>query len=267
MRPPWLSHPVVLAAVVINVFLLAVALRAAASGGGALDRLLVEDGLVEWLQFLCFSSLAIVLALVAADRWVRGAGMRLHALVLAGLAALVALAALEEISWFQRVLQVETPEFFRQHNRQGETNLHNLALGESSVNKRVLVKLMFLAGITHNLVLPLLALRLPRIRVLVESFGLYLPPLGAAISYLVLVLLSQVLFDHGRRGELGELFGAVHYLGTVFAAYAVGVGYQRQPVFQARPEQARVSVMFAVLMAYLLFVAWLLSAMSLAGRT
>jgi hypothetical protein len=39
---------------------------------------------------------------------------------------LIAMAA-EEISWGQRVFDVETPEgFFDRHNKQNETNLHNL---------------------------------------------------------------------------------------------------------------------------------------------
>lgn len=48
-------------------------------------------------------------------------------LLLAGAALL---AMLEEISWGQHLLGFESPPFFLRHNRQGETNLHNLLPAE-----------------------------------------------------------------------------------------------------------------------------------------
>lgn len=251
--------PTLLTAIAVNTAIYLYALGVYLGGGGPrLDVLLVEDGFVEWLQFVAFATLAFVLALLAADRASRGG--KLDVLVLAGLSGVVALAAMEEISWFQRVLNVESSEFFRANNRQGETNLHNMAVGGSSLNKLVLIKLIFLVGITHNLVLPLLARRLPGVRRFVESWGLYLPPLAASVPYLVLVLLSHTTITHPRVGELGEVFGAVHYLATVFAAYGLGVGYDRASVFAPGADRRRVSMFFASFLLLLVFFAWLLSA-------
>lgn len=252
--------------VAVNVLLFVYALWVAAGPAQGLDRLLVEDAWVEWLQFACFAMLSLLLACMAVHLWKRRTGAGLDALVLAGVAAVVALAALEEISWFQRVLNVETPDFFRANNRQGETNLHNLAVGDSSLNKRVLIKLIFLIGITHNLVLPLLARRYGRVRTFVESWGLYLPPLAAAVPYLVLVALSQSIIKHDRVGELSEAFGAVHYLSTAFAAYALGVGRGGEPVFTTAVDRQRASMLFAVCIVVLVFFAWLLAA-GYTGRT
>ena len=243
-QQPW-RDPTILTAVAINVLLFAYALFVSRGQPEGLDRLLVEDGLVEWLQFLAFATLAVVLLLVALDRWSRHGGLRLDVLVIAGLSGLVALAALEEISLLQRVLNVDSPEFFRSNNRQGETNLHNMALGNSSLNKLVLVKVIFLVGITHNLVLPLVVRRSQRVRDWVESWGLYIPPLAASVPYLVLVLLSHLAITHARVGELGEVFGAVHYLATAFAAYALGVAHGRGSVFTAGRDCRRASVLFA----------------------
>lgn len=36
--------------------------------------------------------------------------------------------AMEEISWGQRVLGIESPQWFLKHNKQGETNVHNLLI-------------------------------------------------------------------------------------------------------------------------------------------
>lgn len=47
---------------------------------------------------------------------------------LCGLAALFFVIAMEEVSWFQRVVSLETPEAFA-FNKQGKFNLHNFATG------------------------------------------------------------------------------------------------------------------------------------------
>lgn len=255
-------HPVIALAIGINAAVLVLAVAQSANGSPRLSPLLREDGFVEWMQFLCFLVLAVLLAFVAVDRWTRAGRLRLEVIVLAGASVVVALAALEEVSWFQRVLGVESPDFFRQNNRQGETNLHNMALGGGSLHKTLLVKLIFIVGIAHNLVLPLAARSRPVIRRYVESVGLYLPPMSAALSYLLLVLLGELLTGHARKGELSEMFGAVHYLATSFTAYMVGVGYERPTVFQSQVDRRPVSALFATFMVFLLFVAWLLAATS-----
>jgi len=254
----WHLHPVIAAAIGINVVTLALAIARSGTDPAPLWHLLIEDGLVEWMQFLCFAVTAALLGFVAFERASCGRASSLEVIALAGLSAVVALAALEEVSWFQRVLYIETPEFFRKHNLQGETNLHNFEVGSGSLNKNVLVKLIFILGIMHNLVLPLLARSRPVIRRWVESIGLYLPPLSAAFAYLLLVLLGHLLIDHPRKGELSEMFGAVHYLSTVFVAYLVGAGYGKSAVIENQADRRRVSAMFAMFIVFLLFVSWLL---------
>ncbi|GGY51126.1 hypothetical protein [Pseudoduganella albidiflava] len=256
----WYIHPAIAVAVLVNVFVMGLAM--AWSGDPAkLQRLLVEDGIVEWMQFLCFAVTSGLLAFAALEHWQRGRRIDLPLLALAGLAGIVALAALEEISWFQRILNVTTPEYFAQNNRQGETNLHNLAIGEKgSIHKTILLKLIAIAGLTHNIVLPLLARKRPAIRDFVERFGLYLPPLSASVIYIVLVAISHLVIDHPRKGELGEMFGAVHYLATVFIAYFLGIGYGKPPIFEGPADRRRVGALFAMLLVFLLMTGWLLSA-------
>ena len=72
--------------------------------------------------------------------------------------------------------------------------------------------------------------------------------------------ISHLVIDHPRKGELGEMFGAVHYMTTVFAAYFMGVGYGRPAVFQEPNDSRRVSTLFVMLMVFLLMTGWLLSA-------
>lgn len=253
-------HPVILTGLTVNAFLLALAVGWSGADPARLWLLLGEDGIVEWMQFVCFTVTSGLLGFAAVELWKREPRISLPLLALAGLCGLVAVAALEEISWFQRVLNIQSPEFFLQNNRQAETNLHNMALGGASLHKTVLLKIIFLAGITHNLVLPLVARVRPQVRNWVESLGLYLPPLTAAIPYLVLVALSHALIEHPRKGELGETFGAVHYLTTVFAAYFTGLAYGRKPIFENAADARRVSGLFVLALLFLLLMAWLLSA-------
>lgn len=253
-----MRDPVIVAGIVINIFVLALGAWVLAGGDDAFVALTREDGFIEWMQFVAFAALAALLGFVAADRFAQQRRWTLESLGLAALTALVALAALEEISWFQRVLGVASPDFFMQHNRQYETNLHNLVVADVNVHKQILIKIIFIAGLLHNLVLPLVARRRPGVRTWVESLGLYLPPLAPAIVYLVLVALAQGLLEHPRRGEIGETLGAIHYLATSAAAYCVGVGYGR-PIFTG-VDARRISVLGAIALFYLVLTAWLLAA-------
>lgn len=255
----WQSHPVILMAIAINVFLLGLAI-AWSGDEHALGRLLVEDGIIEWMQFLAFTATAAMLGFVFMERRGQPGTTKFELLVLAGLTGLVALAALEEISWFQRVLNITSSEFFLQNNRQAETNLHNLAVGSGSLHKNVLLKLIVIAGLTHNLILPFLARKRPGLQRWVEQMGLYLPPLGASIVYVTLVALSHLLVEHPRKGELGETFGAMHYMATVFYAYFVGFGYGKPAMFEEAVANRRVGVLFAMAMLFLLLAGWMLSA-------
>jgi hypothetical protein len=260
----WYVHPVVATGVIINVFILGLAVLWA-NDNAAEWRLLVEDGIVEWMQFLCFALLSGLLGFLAVEQWQREPKITLQFLAFAGLCALVGLAALEEVSWFQRVLHIVPPEFFAQNNRQGETNLHNLALGKSSLHKAVLLKVIAIVGLTHNVILPLLARKRVAVRDFVEKFGLYLPPLSASLIYIVLVALSHLLVDHPRKGELGELFGAMHYLVTVVAAYFFGVNYGKKPVFGESRDSRNLSTLFCMILVFILLCGWMLSAGAGAG--
>lgn len=253
-------HPVIVTAVGINAFVLALAVVWAGDDTTRLWKLLGEDSLLEWMQFLCFTVLSGLLGFIAIDRWKRQARLSLDVIAIAGLSALVALAALEEISWFQRVFDIGSPDFFLEHNRQNETNLHNMVVGGVNLHKVILVKLIFIVGITHNVILPLMARTRPAIKRWVESMGIYLPPLSAAFAYLLFVLLGELLIDHPRKGELSEMFGAVHYLSTSFAAYVVGLNYGKPAVIEYQADNRRISVLFAMLLVFLLFVSWLLGA-------
>jgi hypothetical protein len=85
-------------------------------------RWTAEDGVVESTGFACFFAGAI-LAFVAASR---ARPDRRHVLAAAALGTVLLVAAGEEISWGQRLFELDTPGVLVDGNRQDELNLHNV---------------------------------------------------------------------------------------------------------------------------------------------
>jgi hypothetical protein len=114
-----------------------------------------EDGLVEWITFamlLITSALSFVMSYdFGRSRPGRGAKR-----VWLFLGFLFLFGAMEEISWGQRVLGIESPDWFIRHNKQGETNLHNLIIYGVSVNKLIFGKILGILIGMYLLAAPLL---------------------------------------------------------------------------------------------------------------
>ena len=145
-----------------------------------LSWLVQEDGIVEWGSAL-FAFLAGLCVLIGAWRCY-AKEQKLNALILTILAGIIVLLGLEEVSWFQRVLDLPTPDFF-EVNRQREINFHNFAtVGTANA--------YFLAACIFSVVMP----HLFNDRVLPDRFAflsILIPPrlvmysaaFAAAITY------------------------------------------------------------------------------------
>ncbi|MGH8195355.1 MAG: hypothetical protein ACREQ8_13300 [Woeseiaceae bacterium] len=83
-----------------------------------------EDGFLEWGGALAFGAAGGFAFRLATRLW------RDRRSVLAALYGVLAVGMLvmmmEEISWGQRILNLENPEFFREHSTKEEINIHNL---------------------------------------------------------------------------------------------------------------------------------------------
>jgi hypothetical protein len=92
------------------------------------NNLILEDRPVENASAL-FWFVAFALTLIACLRTRRqlGAVSIQFSLLMIVLSALFFVCGMEEVSWFQRVLHVSTPDAIARMNMQGELNLHNLA--------------------------------------------------------------------------------------------------------------------------------------------
>ena len=126
---------------------------------------------------LAFSALVVLslgaLATATEPRWLPAArGVWL------GISALVLFGAGEEISWGQRLVGWESPEWFLDHNKQNETNLHNLLVFGVNINKMVFAKLLGIGMLLYLVALPLAYRRRPRFREWIDRRAI--PPLGCA---------------------------------------------------------------------------------------
>ncbi len=93
-------------------------------GQETFNPLVQEDGLVENLTALfLFGASMVSLYRVFEYRKMK---KPLWVLTAAVIAFLFFFAAGEEISWGQRIFNIQSSEFFLEHNKQAETNLHNM---------------------------------------------------------------------------------------------------------------------------------------------
>src|SRR6056297_1375768 len=121
-----------------------------------------EDRLVENGTALFLLVASLVLLSNAAR--LAGRGARRAAVLTSLYALLFFLAAGEEISWGQRVFNWETGDFFAEHNYQGETNLHNLMVGEVRLARVLFGSVLTTVLLIYLVVLPLLYPRMAWLR-------------------------------------------------------------------------------------------------------
>jgi hypothetical protein len=99
----------------------------------------MEDGPVEWGQFLFYAAACIVAAGIALKRF--KAGHPWQALMFAGFAFANFFIAGEEIAWGQRIFGLQTPDDLKAINAQGEITVHNIGRVQDLFNM-----VMFLAA-------------------------------------------------------------------------------------------------------------------------
>jgi hypothetical protein len=110
--------------VFVPVFLMAGLLVISLARPGAYGALTREDGLIEYATAVCYF-VAFLAGLLLTRRVLAKADWPFT--VLYGCMAVAFLVAcLEEISWGQRIFQIEASSFFREQNIQREIGIHNL---------------------------------------------------------------------------------------------------------------------------------------------
>ncbi len=114
-----------------------------------------EDGLVEWLTFvvlIVMSAFSFIMSFTFSRSGAEGKAKRVWLF----LGFLFFFGAVEEISWGQRILGVESPEWFLKHNRQFETNVHNLVIYGVNLNKVVFGRFLGIMVLIYMFAAPIL---------------------------------------------------------------------------------------------------------------
>jgi hypothetical protein len=168
-----------------------------------------EDNIIENLTFLLLL-LAGILALYAGQQQWRK--WRANSLWTIGIGLLLILGALEEISWGQRVLEIETAEVFEIYSDQPETNIHNLFQGISGMKTREILGVLL---VIYGGILPMVISK-PGLAGMLVIFPIPLSPLYLAPSYFLGLPLMFDLFS-GRSEEYGEfLFAMCLFLSAIY---------------------------------------------------
>jgi len=156
-----------------------------------------EDGITEWATFV-FLLAAGVLALFAAAGMRKAGDRRFWFVLVFAVGSL--LAGFEEISWAQRVFDVESTEFFLEHSDSQEMNAHNV------LQNVLAIKTKHVAGIVlllYGVGLPLLALN-PAVGHACRRWGVVVPPRRLMLSWGLAALL-MIDRPTGEEEELGEM--------------------------------------------------------------
>lgn len=187
----------------------------------------VEDGLIEWLTVLAL--LASMIVCYARAWYLRKQVKTLFLVMTLFFGTAFLFGAGEEISWGQRIFNIESSEFFKKYNAQGETNLHNTIINDTKINKLVFGKGIGILLIFYLAVfIPLYRYR-PAFKDQVDRFAIPIATNYQIAAYILALLLIQVGMESSKKGELLE-FTLTHIFLLNFA-----FAYNRE-IFQRKPS-------------------------------
>lgn len=116
----------------------------------------------------------------------------------------------EEISWGQRIFNLNSTYFFLENNVQGETNLHNLTINGVKINKLIFGKLMSAALLIYFLALPLLYQKWEDFKGFVDAWAIPIPEKRHIVIFAVSVALIFII-GVAKPSELMELTFAMTF--------------------------------------------------------
>lgn len=165
-----------------------------------------EDHLVEWLTVLglilgAFVSFGRFFSLLGRRNW-------WFLTVTLVLGILLFFAAGEEVSWGQRIFHIQSSEYFREHNAQGETNLHNLVVNGVKINKLIFTGILGAMMAIYLLIVPILHRRVSSIRRFLDYSGVPVARLYQVISFAAMAIITSLL-PHEKNAEMLECGAAL----------------------------------------------------------
>jgi len=117
----------------------------------------------------------------------------------------------EEISWGQRIFNVESSEYFLQNNAQGETNLHNMVVNDTKINKLIFSQLLTIILVLYLIVTPFLYRKYEWFKNLANTFAVPVVKWHYTIAFLTGTILL-LFINSNRKWEIYELAFSVIFL-------------------------------------------------------
>ena len=125
----------------------------------------------------------------------------------------------EEISWGQRLFNIESSEFFTENNAQGEMNLHNLVVRDTKLNKVIFGRGIGILLVLYLFVLIPLYKRKEAVKQFLDKFAVPIAQNYQIAAYIILLLVVQVLMASSKKGEMLEFAGSIIFLLNVAFPY------------------------------------------------
>ena len=119
----------------------------------------------------------------------------------------------EEISWGQRIFDIETPPFFSENNLQSETNIHNLMIGGVKLNKLIFTNGLFFIFSFYFLAIPYLYTKSNNVRTLINRYSIVIPKHSQSVIFISSTIIIYI-FSHERISEIWECLFAFSMLIT-----------------------------------------------------
>lgn len=169
----------------------------------------VEDGIIEWLTALMLLASSIILFIKTKALWaVKSVSWRFGIITLV---LLFLFAAGEEISWGQRIFNIESNAFFTKNNLQQETNLHNITLGNVNLNKLIFGKIISVILLFYIMFLPILYFFYNWIQKVVDGFAIPILHTHHILAFIISTVII-IIIPSGRKWELYEFCFAFIFL-------------------------------------------------------
>ena len=187
----------------------------------AIDRSLFrdyvhEDGIIEWLTVAAL----VCGMIICLTRTIRLRNKK-PLLFLSGtvfFTLVFIFGAGEEVSWGERMFNLDTLEFFQKHNAQNERNLHNLVVYGVKINKLVFSKILGIVAVMYTLLLPYLYRKKAGMKKFIDSLAIPIPMVHHVLSILLVLILINLIPD-SKIGELLEFGGSYVFVLIVLYPY------------------------------------------------
>jgi len=177
-----------------------------------------EDGPIEWLTVIgLLLSCGVAIGRVVSLRKSKNVGFLA---VWAFLALVCFFGAGEEISWGQRIFNIESSEWFKQNNAQQETNLHNLVVEGKKINKIIFSVLLGLSLLTYLFVFTFVYRKSEGFKRFCDYLGVPIAHYHQVMAWVVVAIVSQgVIEDVSRSSELFESAAVFVFLMNITFPY------------------------------------------------